>query len=107
MRKLLVVLGAGSSLGLGLPSVDAIDDLMKVWAADWPTADIGGEDYCAAVEAPMRAYVDSSTVTNQHRAINLENVLGDLANWVLPVPHGTTLRGLVSMTSSPELKFPK
>jgi hypothetical protein len=34
-RKLLVVLGAGSSMPCGMPSVREIDVLMKQWSRDW------------------------------------------------------------------------
>jgi hypothetical protein len=61
------------------------------------------------VEAAMRSYIVSSTVTSQHRTINFETALGDLAalvNWVVPAPHGMTLRGFVG-TSELRLQIPE
>jgi len=108
MKKLLVILGAGSSVGLRLPSVATIDALMQGWAAAWPQPNLGQEDYYAAVERGMRAYIASSTASNQHRSVNFETILGDLAalaNWVTPAPHGTTLQGLTGKANL-GLQFP-
>ena len=33
--KLLVILGAGSSIPCGMPSVSQIDNLMKCWSQEW------------------------------------------------------------------------
>lgn len=35
MKKLLVILGAGSSIPIGMPSVSAIDALMATWSDTW------------------------------------------------------------------------
>lgn len=81
---------------------------MDSWAAAWPTPDLDQEDYYAAVKDGMRRYIDGCTVSNQHRAVNFETILGDLAalaNWVTPSPHGTTLQGLVGK-SDLGLRFP-
>ena len=110
MKKLLVILGSGSSLGLGLPGVSEIDGLMRGWAAEWLGKRPRFDNYYAAVEAAMHRYVEGCAVTNQHRAINFETVLGNmaaLANWVVPSPHGMPLRGLVDDSSGNfGLRFP-
>ena len=33
--RLLVILGAGSSIPCGMPSVSEIDELMKRWSREW------------------------------------------------------------------------
>ena len=38
-KKLLMILGAGSSHGQGMPSVADINDRMKAWSAEWLSSD--------------------------------------------------------------------
>ena len=44
--KLLVILGAGSSIPCGMPPVGKIDELMKRWSQEWapqPSVNIKGD----------------------------------------------------------------
>jgi hypothetical protein len=36
VKKLLVILGTGSSIPVGMPSVSATDALMAEWSDEWP-----------------------------------------------------------------------
>ena len=89
-RKLLVILGAGSSIPLGMPSVGKVDALMKLWSSEQsasqsrqPKIDVfkvlweASERYFAANHYGMKP--------------NYERVLGGmtaLASWLSPPPFG-------------------
>ena len=93
--KLLVILGAGSSIPCRMPSVDNINDQMKDWSREWKpeTESPGGagagvfNDLWDSVE---RYYLVSG--------VNYERVLGEmtaLASWLAPSPWGDPLREIV------------
>lgn len=89
--KLLVILGAGSSIPCGMPSVENIDKQMKCWSREWepesPT-DAGRDVFNVLWDAFERYY------GTNHYCIrpNYERVLGEmimLASWLSPPPFGT------------------
>ena len=95
--KLLVILGAGSSIPCGMPSVHAIGELMKCWAHEWalePPCDTLG-DVFSVLWKVTSDYYDSN-----HYCIgpNYERILGTmttLAHWLSAPPFGTPLTGVV------------
>ena len=55
MKKLLVILGAGSSIPVGMPSVSAIDGLMFGWSDEW-SREHGLDNYYRKTWAAVEAY---------------------------------------------------
>jgi hypothetical protein len=96
-RKLLVILGAGSSIPCGMPSVPEIDYMMKKWGHEWTQTpylpiDAGNvfNDLWDIAEDYYRRHL------RQHLGIhvNFERVLAEmsaLASWVTPSPFGNVL----------------
>jgi len=100
-RKLLVILGAGSSAPCGMPGVAEIDTLMKDWNRTWkgpiayPTA---GRGTFNDVWDMLEAYQAQSSRQELGLFVNFERVLGEmtaLASWVAPSPFGNALRSAV------------
>lgn len=105
-KKLLVLLGAGSSVGQDFPSTSELDKEVAGWAAEWSTRKppdpidsmdqrtrtnfydrlwANRLDYCAGLTEEQRSIVARRTRPNYER------VLGDLhalMNGVLPKPFG-------------------
>lgn len=106
-KKLLVILGAGSSVEMGMPSVAAIDTLMKKWRADWANV-IGKSDYLDYVWRRVDTYHSAGAPSGATSA-NFERVLGEmvaLTNWVTPAPHGSPLSAVVNASVLPSsMKF--
>ena len=94
-KKLLVILGAGSSLALGLPSVDKLSTLVRGWAADWSRAR-GWPNYYGLIEtAQDQARAAPTPGVARAATTNFETLLGDmvgLAHWLMPGPSGASLR---------------
>lgn len=96
--KLLVLLGAGSSIPYGMPSVGKVDELMKRWSSEWeqfPSEHANADVFKTLWEASERYYA-----TN-HYGIrpNYERVLGAmtaLASWLSPPPFGNPTIGALS-----------
>ena len=91
--KLLVILGAGSSISCGMPSVSEIDKLMRCWAKEWnPEPSVDSEiDVYNVLWEMVESYYGSN-----HYCIrpNYEMVLGEmtaLATWTSPSPFGDPL----------------
>lgn len=88
--KLLVILGAGSSIPCGMPSVSQIDARMKCWSREWtsePTNGDGIDVYNFLWEMAKDYYGQN------HYQIrpDYERILGEmttLASWVSPSPFG-------------------
>jgi hypothetical protein len=96
-KKLLVILGAGSSIPVGMPSVGALDEYMKRWGEEW-AAEYGFPDYFDALWHSVRAYYESGH-PSLRPALNFEKVLGEmvaLAHWMTPAPWGDSLRQVAS-----------
>ena len=106
--KLLVVLGAGSSIGIGMPSVGDLDHCMRRWAEEW-TRVRGDPNYYALVERAAEAYALSGSASLRP-PVNFERVLADLAalaQWMTPAPFGTSLRQITCGDAGPPtLTFP-
>ncbi len=91
--KLLVILGAGSSIPCGMPSVHEIDKQMKCWGREWKpeTRVDAGCDVFNALWKVVEKYYGSN-----HYCIrpNYERILSEmtaLASWLSPPPFGTPL----------------
>jgi hypothetical protein len=96
-KRLLVILGAGSSIPLGIPSVGDLDRVMRVWNAEWARSCSRPNYFEAAWNAVERYY--NATGTGVHPVANFETVLGEalaLAHWLAPAAYGNALRGLVA-----------
>lgn len=101
-RKLLLILGAGSSLQCGIPGVSDIDALMKDWSRGWK-GDIGmpsaGEGTFNDLWKMLEAYEAENPQPQLGMRVNFEYVLGEmtaLASWVSPSPFGNALRRMVA-----------
>ena len=105
-KKLLVILGAGSSVGLGMPSVTDLDRLMRGWASDWSTR-LSWPDCYKAVDEAMASYALAGQATPRPNP-TFETALGAMAHlshWLTPPPLGASLRGLVGL-GDPRIAFP-
>jgi hypothetical protein len=107
-KKLLVILGAGSSIPCNMPSVACLDGKMQNWGQAWATAH-GSPDYFAALWQDIETYYRSG----KHRPpprVNFEKVLGEmiaLSHWMTPPPQGDTLRQTAcDGAPPPRLTFP-
>ena len=102
-RKLLIILGAGSSIDCGMPSVAAIDGRMKKWCREWSQSDpFMGAGVGSGVFNDLWNFISEyyQQHSRQHIGIqvNFEKVLGEmvaLASWVTPSPFGNALRHAV------------
>jgi SIR2-like domain len=102
MKKLLVILGAGSSIPVGMPSVSNLDTKMFAWSGAWSPAP-GLENYYRAIWAGVEQYYNVS-LDSIKPSPNFEKVLGEmigLAHWMTPSPLGNALRQLISPTGAP------
>jgi hypothetical protein len=102
-KKLLVILGAGSSVAQGMPSVSAIDAQMALWASSWAASNPGCTDYYARLRTNAVSYY-SYAPPGLQRTPNFEKLLNDLislANWLTPAPYGETLRPFVGAAANP------
>ncbi len=107
-KKLLVILGAGSSIPLDMPSVGALDRKMKEWGQAW--AGIHRlPDYFDSLWQSAEAYVGPGN-TSLRPPLNFEKVLGDmvtLSHWMTPAPWGDTLWQVAcDGAAPPHLAFP-
>jgi hypothetical protein len=116
-KQLLVILGAGSSLPLGMPSVGLLGEAMRDWSGNWLNdKDASGPAsescFVKVRDSIERYYQSSDRLLNPESQpqVSFEKALGDmlaLAHWVMPAPYGTTLRQIVGDNGShPELRFP-
>lgn len=102
-KKLLVILGAGSSVAQGMPSVSAIDGQMAHWANSWAAANPGCDNYYSLLRANALSYYGYAP-PGLRRTPNFEKLLNDLialANWLTPAPYGETLRPFVGAAANP------
>lgn len=96
-KKLLVLLGAGSSAPYGLPSVGKIDKLMKCWSSEWEPsqpASANADVFKILWEKHERYYAANQYCIRP----NYERVLGEMtafANWLSPPPFGNPIIGAV------------
>lgn len=97
-KKLLVILGAGSSIPCGMPSVEDIDKEMRHWSSQWearPTFQAGhAPDVFNTLWNTVESYYRRAPQTHLGIKANFEKILGEmtaLANWVTPSSFGNTL----------------
>ncbi|MGB8031445.1 MAG: SIR2 family protein [Terracidiphilus sp.] len=107
-KKLLVILGAGSSIARGMPSVPALDVLMGQWSSDWAKLR-GFPDYYAALAGEIETYYQSGP-SGARPSLDFEKVLGEMvatSHWMTPAPWGDTLRQVAcGGAPPPNLRFP-
>jgi hypothetical protein len=116
-KKLLIILGAGSSQSLGLPSVRSLGQSMKIWSQEWreqPEPEIRNSEnfFDRLWDAAERYYRSSKRSMNPklQPQVTYEKVLGEmlsLAHWMVPAPYGTSLRQIACNNAPPpDLLFP-
>jgi hypothetical protein len=94
--KLLAILGSGSSIPLGLPSVNDLDRLMAGWARESAAAR-GEPDYFGELRTAIEQY-QAPEFNRWYPPVTFERVLGNmlaLAHWVTPAPTGDPLRAAI------------
>lgn len=108
-KKLLVILGAGSSIGIGMPSVATLDDRFKTWSAAWSAQHGGWPDYFEVLWQAVETYQKAGKPALRP-ALNFEKALGDmvaLSQWMVPAPYGNSLRQIACNGAPPPgLCFP-
>jgi hypothetical protein len=108
MNKLLIILGSGSSIPLGMPSVTALEEQMSAWAREWAAEQPQpGHDYFELLRHSVRDYYRSRVFT-PCPPVNFEKVLGEmlaLSHWMTPSPWGDTLRQAVCGDGPPSRLF--
>jgi hypothetical protein len=107
-KKLLIILGAGSSVEQRVPSVRDIDEQMAGWARKW-AIDTGYQDYFGKLWIAVSKYY--STGDRRYRpGPDFEKVLGEmvaLSHWMTPAPWGDSLRETAcGGCAPPDLEFP-
>jgi hypothetical protein len=115
-KKLLVLLGAGSSTPCGMPSVADLDAQMKTWSPQWthlPTFPEGaaGNGVFNDLWALLEKYMQQNPRLQLGLRMNFERVLGEmtsLASWVTPSPFGNALReAVVNQNTSTDFSWPQ
>jgi hypothetical protein len=112
--KLLVILGAGSSLPCGVPGVEDINTQMKIWSREWkhlPTFPNGtGRGVFNDLWNILEQYYNRNPRPHLGISLNFEKVLGEmtaLASWVSPSPFGNALSEAVKdSTTSDQFTWP-
>jgi hypothetical protein len=102
MKKLLVILGAGSSIRAGMPPVSAIDALMFGWSDEW-SREHGLDNFYRKTWGAVESYYAAATPSIRPTP-NFEKVLGEmigLAHWMEPSPFGNALRQIISPDGQP------
>jgi hypothetical protein len=92
-KKLLVILGAGSSMSCNMPSTAMLDELMRNWSRAWATSH-SCQDYFDALWQAIEIYHYTGKASVRP-PMNFEKVLGEmiaLSHWMTPPPWGDTLR---------------
>jgi hypothetical protein len=110
-RRLLIILGAGSSMPCGMPGVAVIDDEMKAWSREWknePEFPKGtGRGIFNDLWEIVESYYRQNSRPQLGIRVNYERILGEmtaLASWVTPSPFGNSLQMAVQ-NSAPSSKF--
>jgi hypothetical protein len=94
-KKLLVILGAGSSAPCGMPTVQKIGCNMKKWSEGLLTTGPGPNYFNQLWDLASRLSDADGLGRECSLKPNCERILGDmivLANWDRPAPWGNTLR---------------
>jgi hypothetical protein len=107
-KKLLVILGAGSSISCNMPSVATLDKQMRAWAEAWAMSN-GFPNYFAELWQAVETYY-SGVESEQRPPLNFEKIMGEmiaLSHWMTPAPWGDTLRQTAcGGAPPPHLTFP-
>ncbi len=104
-KKLLILMGAGTSLPLGLPSVGDIDEKMREWAP-LIAKQINPEiDFFNPLWASAATYNQKGLMSSARAEVpNFEQILGrmmSLAHWETPPPMGNALRLFLQGDTAP------
>ncbi len=86
-KKLLVLLGAGSSIGLGMPSAMELDKKVGDWACEWADENRAVNYYCRLRKNRENYYDAAPPLSREHFKSNYEDFLGDmhaLMNGIIP-----------------------
>lgn len=106
-KKLLIILGAGSSSAVGLPSVKCLDQFMELWGIEWARL-AGTTDHFQELRQSAETYYEHGPA-GLHPPLNFEKVLSDIvamAHWMEPSPWGNTLRhAACGGTPPPHMSF--
>lgn len=114
-RKLLVILGAGSSIPCGMPSVTELNGRMKEWSKEWadpPVFPPGaiGEGVFNDMWGFVERYLAEKPRPQLGLTLGYERILGEmisLASWTAPSPFGNPLRAAVcDPHTSPKFSWP-
>lgn len=88
-KKLLIILGAGSSVEQGVPSVRDIDTEMAMWARKW-AEETRYQDYFGKLWIAVSKYYSAGD-RRYRPGPDFEKVLGEmvaLSHWMTPAPWG-------------------
>jgi hypothetical protein len=94
-RKLLLILGSGSSVSLGMPTVGQVDQDMKRWAQEWTNARDRQNYFGDLWQTTATYYVGGM---DGSPSVDFETVLGELIGlsyWTTPAPSGEPLRQFI------------
>jgi hypothetical protein len=108
-KKLLLILGAGSSQAVGMPSVDCINSLVMDWSREWRVFDgvptyVNFYKHCSD---SLEAYYSDAPDYLGFKP-DFEQALGLLASlchWIGPPPYATALRRVVAPNAAPPIQF--
>jgi hypothetical protein len=95
-KKLLIILGSGSSRSCGMPIVSEIDGKMKEWSRELRVP-VQTKEYFNLLWDTLTRYYQDGAARYEHHCLrpNYEIILGEmiaLASWVAPAPFGNPLR---------------
>ena len=91
-KKLLIILGAGSSEACGMPSVGDLGTLMERWSDEWASEHNRPNHYRTVADLMSKYF--SKGLAHQRPILNFEKVLGEmiaLSHWMMPAPFGDPL----------------
>jgi hypothetical protein len=88
-KKLLVILGAGSSISCNMPSTAMLDGLMRKWSRTWATSH-SCQNYFDALWQAIEIYHHAGKASLRP-PMNFEKVLGEmiaLSHWLTKLIFG-------------------
>src|ERR1700761_6235211 len=94
-KKLLMLIGAGTSLSLGMPSVAEIDTKMRQWSPQLALQPVALDYFNALWASAVKYGARGQFVPPDGIQPNFEQILGhmmSLAHWEAPPPRGNPLR---------------
>ncbi len=100
-KKLLVILGAGSSISCGMPAVSDLDDQMRAWSEAWAIRRF--PNYFMTLREAIETYHRGGR-SGLRPPLNFEKILGEmiaLSHWMTPAPWGDTLRQTACDNAAP------